>query len=49
MAEEKQTPEINEELGSDDTAMLRAVLRSNYARNIMPVAVYHQADYDAEE
>ena len=49
MAEEKQTTLDTEAIGfgsSVDLAMLRAVLRSNYARNITPVSVYRQPDLD---
>ena len=34
---------------SDDTAMLRAVLQSDHARNITPVSVYRQPDFDGTE
>ena len=50
--EEKQQvedfePTDNE--SSDDTAMLRAVLQSDHARNITPVSVYRQPDFDGTE
>ena len=50
--EEKQKvgdfePTYNE--SSDDTAMLRAVLQSDHARNITPVSVYRQPDFDGTE
>ena len=40
-------PAYNE--SSDDTAMLRAVLQSDHARNITPVSVYRQPDFDGTE
>ena len=40
-------PAYNE--SSDDTAMLRAVLQSDHARNITPVSVYGQPDFDGTE
>ena len=48
MAEEKQKEEqiVNDALSADDTDVLRAVLRSERARGITPVAVYRQADSD---
>ena len=51
--EEKQKVQEDFELAytesSDDTAMLRAVLQSEHARNITPVSVYRQPDFDGTE
>lgn len=50
--EEKQKVEDFEPIyneSSDDTAMLRAVLQSDHARNITPVSVYRQPDFDGAE
>lgn len=50
--EEKQKVEDFEPTyngSSDDTAMLRAVLQSDHARNITPVSVYRQPDFDGTE
>lgn len=51
--EEKQKVEDFEpaydDESSDDTAMLRAVLQSDHARNITPVSVYRQPDFDGAE
>lgn len=51
MAEEKQTPiiddEIRDTLTADDTDVLRYVLKNT--RGIAPVSVYNQADALIEE
>ena len=44
MAEEKQTPDIDDTLSHDDIDVLRAVLQST--RGIAPVAVYNQSQFD---
>ena len=53
MAEEEKQKVEDFELAytesSDDTAMLRAVLQSEHARNIAPVSVYRQPDFDGTE
>ena len=45
MAEEKQTPYIENTLTQDDTDVLRMVLESEHARGISPVSIYRQSDY----
>ena len=46
MAEEKQTPELEEEINDtlsvDDMSMLREVLEDAHSRGITPVSVYKQ-------
>lgn len=53
MAEEEKQKVEDFELtyneSSDDTAMLRAVLQSDHTRNITPVSVYRQPDFDGTE
>lgn len=46
MAEEKQTEQsyIDDTLTQDDRDMLRAVLKSEHSRGIMPVAPYNQSE-----
>jgi hypothetical protein len=46
MAEEKQTPEINDTLNRDDMDVLRAVLEDDHVRGITPVSVYRQAEIE---
>ena len=45
MAEEKQTPYIDDTLTQDDTDMLREVLMSEHARGIAPVSIYREAEF----
>ena len=49
MAEEEKQKVEDFEPTYDDTAMLRAVLQSDHARNITPVSVYRQPDFDGAE
>ncbi len=47
MAEEKQTPEINDMITQDDTDVLRFVLENT--RGTAPVSVYRQVDFSDDE
>jgi Tfp pilus assembly ATPase PilU len=49
MAEEKQTPEIDDTLSKDDIDMLRAVLEDSHSRGMTPVSLYQQSDLTPEE
>ena len=49
MIEETQTTEFDDTLTLDDTDVLRAVLEDSHSRGIMPVSVYNQADFLAED
>lgn len=49
MSKEKQTDQdmkFNETVSEDDVEMLREVLESSFSRNIMPVSIYEQGDFD---
>ena len=49
MAEETQTPQVDDTLTHDDMDMLRAVLEDEHSRGMTAVSVYNQAAMFVED